>query len=321
MLIWSRTMFAWRSCFRYIALCLPGCFLGVPPLAEQGGTGGDGGSAGASACVPGTFIECYEGPEGTVDNGVCKQGTALCLPAGDTDVCENQSLPSIERCHTEPEPEDEDCNGSTNEHCAAWAAQYGLWSRQSILGLSLTTEGDLLIAGPNTGAIDFGEGNLTPTGGTRSFVARIDPSERRCPGTHCWSALLAGTGSTKASGIAESTQGDVLLVGGFTSQLNLGTATENSMSTPWAMFVARRAKDDGAVAWISWYGAGGDQELLDVAALPAGGSASVGFMENTVNFGGMAGSVSADAAEDAVVVALDSAGIATWAHAYGGPGD
>jgi hypothetical protein len=58
-------------------------------------------------------VPCYDGPEGTENVGLCKGGIQHCdadfQPIGG---CEGQILPQPESCLT---PEDENCNGATNE--------------------------------------------------------------------------------------------------------------------------------------------------------------------------------------------------------------
>jgi hypothetical protein len=64
-------------------------------------------------CTPNAVVPCYEGPAGTEGVGICKAGTKACNDQGTAyGPCTGQVLPSAETCNT---PEDDDCNGMTNE--------------------------------------------------------------------------------------------------------------------------------------------------------------------------------------------------------------
>jgi len=65
-------------------------------------------------CVPGTSDDCYGGPEGTEDVGLCHGGTKTCEASGMAwSACMGQVLPlTQEDCTT---PGDDDCDGTANE--------------------------------------------------------------------------------------------------------------------------------------------------------------------------------------------------------------
>ena len=64
-------------------------------------------------CPPNQMVACYTGPAGTLGVGLCKPGMALCNDQGTaTGACMGDVLPQPETCNT---PEDDNCNGQTNE--------------------------------------------------------------------------------------------------------------------------------------------------------------------------------------------------------------
>ncbi|HZO13471.1 MAG TPA: hypothetical protein VFB62_09430, partial [Polyangiaceae bacterium] len=262
-----------------------------------------------------------EGPEGTQDVGECRTGTAECVADGQLASCESQILPGIELCITEPAL-DEDCNGAANDRCANWAREYGTSGQQGIEAMNVTATGDVLVTGRNNGSIDLGGATLTTSSSNaRAFVARLDTSRMRCPDAHCWSVGFGGTGKSTTNGIVESTAGDALLVGSFTSRLDIGTVQAPSGSSTLSMFVTKLDGDNGVSQWIRHYGTdANDEELIDVAPRPNGGVATAGFTTGTIDFQTPQGSISA-MGEDALVLTLDAAGVAQWAHGYGGAGD
>ena len=61
-------------------------------------------------CTPGERTECYEGPSGTADVGLCKKGYKECVEDGtDWSECREQVLPRAEICG---DGIDQDCDGS-----------------------------------------------------------------------------------------------------------------------------------------------------------------------------------------------------------------
>src|SRR4051812_34207139 len=65
------------------------------------------------ACTPGEGEACYDGPDGTLGVGACTSGMRVCNDQGTGwGPCQGQVLPAPETCDT---PEDDDCNGQTNE--------------------------------------------------------------------------------------------------------------------------------------------------------------------------------------------------------------
>ncbi len=94
----------------------------TPAGSESCGTVGDDDCDGQTnegcVCVPFASTSCYDGPAGTAGVGLCKNGTKTCNAAGTAyGACTNQVVPAAsESCHTVG---DDNCNGQTNEGCAA----------------------------------------------------------------------------------------------------------------------------------------------------------------------------------------------------------
>jgi hypothetical protein len=69
-------------------------------------------SQGGVICVPGSFVNCYSGPAGTIAVGVCRAGQSACNAAGTAfEGCTGQTLPTTEVCDNK----DNDCDGSVDE--------------------------------------------------------------------------------------------------------------------------------------------------------------------------------------------------------------
>jgi hypothetical protein len=73
-------------------------------LLEELNSAGGGTKA---QCRPGIVEACYEGPEGTVGRGICKDGTRKCSDDALWSTCGGQVLPTKELCNKK----DDDCDG------------------------------------------------------------------------------------------------------------------------------------------------------------------------------------------------------------------
>jgi hypothetical protein len=98
------------------------CVGEVDPVAESCSTVGDDNCNGQAnegcVCVPFSTASCYSGAAGTAGVGLCKNGTKTCNAAGTAyGACAGEVVPAAsESCHTVG---DDNCNGQTNEGCAA----------------------------------------------------------------------------------------------------------------------------------------------------------------------------------------------------------
>jgi alpha-tubulin suppressor-like RCC1 family protein len=96
------------------------CIGEVTPAPETCNTPGDDNCNGFAneegdgcVCFPNTVIDCYSGPDGTEGKGICHGGSRICNAQGTAfGDCVGEVLPGVETCDT---PEDDDCNGVTNE--------------------------------------------------------------------------------------------------------------------------------------------------------------------------------------------------------------
>jgi alpha-tubulin suppressor-like RCC1 family protein len=139
-----------QDLLRAVALALLGLVGGAGCIEVKGG-GGSGGSAGSGGtgsggagpastgtgggadCVPGSMVDCYTGPAGTENVGICHGGKKTCNPQGTAyGNCEGQVVPAAENCVT---PADDDCDGLITETgCGAKpiaAGQYHSLARRS----------------------------------------------------------------------------------------------------------------------------------------------------------------------------------------------
>ena len=71
--------------------------------SEQGGPDVD-----FQQCTPGETAECYHGPSGSKERGICKAGISTCASSGYWGPCEGEVLPQPEICYNGI---DENCDG------------------------------------------------------------------------------------------------------------------------------------------------------------------------------------------------------------------
>ncbi len=116
-------------------------------------------------------------------------------------------------------------------------------------------------------------------------------------------AIASVSGETRARAIAATAAGGAIVGGTFTATTSAGTLQQTSAGG----FDAFLAKLDAAgnPVWLSRFGAGSDQTILDVAAGPNGTIAIVGAAGGNFDFG--CGSLSMSGT-DAFVARLDASG-------------
>lgn len=291
---------------RYVLLAVllasPACFLGVPRLIEE--TEPEG-------CQPGDTMVCYEGPEGTQGEGICRAGAGVCNEDGDVDTCEGQVLPRVEVCRSD-DTLDEDCDGEVNDHCALWSASFGANGPDRLVGLT-TFEDSVVISGDYANDIDFGGDPFSHDTSSGGFVARFDED-----GEHLWSVDVGGTNGERASSVA-STSDRVLVGGHFSGTLTIGAEERMSGSASQALFVAALMADDGTEDWVVSFGDSGGAALSSIAVHDDGNVIVAGNYDGAITFGALP-TVTASDGEDAIIFALDPVGEPLWVKSAGGDG-
>ena len=275
-----------------------------------GGTGGIAGSGGTGgmACTPNTSEPCYTGPSGTEEVGSCSAGARTCLEDGSGyGECAGEVLPASETCNT---PEDDDCDGETNEEGAGcpWSKRFGDDAGQFVQSITTDAAGNVLVTGYFEGTLDFGGSPLNyHAGGHDGFVAKLDPA-----GNHLWSKGFGGAGPQSGLGVATDAAGNVVLTGHFEGTVDFGGAGLTSAGGG-DVFVAKLAPD-GNHLWSKRFGEVSDQYGVGVATDAAGNVLVTGNYSGTVDFGG--GPLSAN--YGSFVAKLDPAGNHQWSKSLDG---
>ena len=193
-----------------------------------------------------------------------------------------------------------------------WARQIGSPLDDFIGDMVIDSLGNILITGLFNDALDFGGGNLTPTGPQDTFLAKYEFAT----GAHIWSTHFGGTGFSEGAKLAIDASDNIGLVGEFTLGLDVGGGTMNAVGAMDGFF----AKYDtfGQYKWSRQYG-GTMQELTQTVAFDASGGVVVGGLFH--------GSLTIDGHplvstnQDVFVVKYSATGVNKWVRSTSGTGN
>jgi hypothetical protein len=159
---------------------------------------------------------------------------------------------------------------------AAWGDSFGSAGEQFIRRVQIGVDGEVVVAGGGAGLIELDKTH-TSTGGLDVFVARFSSS-----GSPLFSGIYGSASEEFASGLAVSQNGNMVLVGGFGSQLDFGGG---SLTTAGGqdVFIAKLNRD-GQHLWSHRHGLEGDQSATDVV-INQGRVVVVGDFAGIVDFG------------------------------------
>jgi hypothetical protein len=162
----------------------------------------------------------------------------------------------------------------------------------------------VVVAGTTEGSIDLG---CAPVEGP-GFVAKLDAT------LGCvWHHRLQATKLHFYPSVAASTDGKVVVTGGFEGTASFGGASIASAGLGDAFVV--KLDPDGNHVWTKRFGHGAEQRGHRVALDAKGHVVLAGLFAGTVDFGG--GPLESAGATDAFVVKLDANGNHVWSRRFG----
>lgn len=196
-------------------------------------------------CEPGASEDCYSGPEGTRDVGVCKAGVRTCAADGSGfGPCVGEVTPSPEDCST---PADDNCLGDVPECGAAlWVEQFGGPLENETSSLAVGPDDGIAITGRFYGALDFGGGTLVSAGLYDGYLARFDGD-----GHHLWSRRFGSADQEYGRDVAFDAAGGVVLSANINGAVDLGGGT--LASTDGQDIAVARYDAGGAHEWSALY--------------------------------------------------------------------
>ena len=167
-----------------------------------------------------------------------------------------------------------------------WVKTYGSTSNLADRGLDIDIDSssNVYITGYFQGTVDFGNGDITASGGSDIFVLKLDSS-----GTFQWVYTAGGAGNDNGKGIAVDTDGNILLTGIFSQTVDFGggnvTSETDSTEKDFDFFVLK-LNSAGAYQWV--YTAGSnryDSEGLSIDTDSNNNSYITGYVGGDVDFG------------------------------------
>ncbi len=212
-------------------------------------------------------MECYDGPPATLNVGVCKSGTHVCLEDGTlAEPCEGQILPGVE-CGINV---DEDCDGHSVAHM--WSQKVGGFDVERILGSAVLADGSAVFTGYSWSQVNVGGQVLDPG----AFVFAMDGL-----GAVLWAKSFGELKGAVGISVAVDPQGDVILTGFTKAPIDFGGGV---LSPPQQVdVIAKLSGANGEHLWSRFIGGGLDLTVDSIAAVDGSGSSVVaGQYEGTL---------------------------------------
>lgn len=161
----------------------------------------------------------------------------------------------------------------------AWIDAQGMWTRARRAtatgtfvpyGVAAQDDGGVIVVGSFQGEATFGEHVVTSTGGSRLFVARIDPT-----GDWDWVTASQGSGSHDARGVVSLPDGGAIVIAELSAgPVSLGTIDVDVVGST---DIAVAALDtNGAWRWVTTAGVAGRTASIAALARLADGSIAIG---------------------------------------------
>ena len=196
-----------------------------------------------------------------------------------------------------------------------WVQTYGSTSNLADRGLDIDIDSssNVYITGYFQGTVDFGNGDITASGGSDIFVLKLNSS-----GAFQWVYTAGGTGNDNGKGIAVDTDGNILLTGIFSQTVDFGGGTVSSEGE--FDFFVLKLNSAGAYQWVYTAGSNNDDEGLSIDTDSNNNSYITGYVESVVDFGvthNFYGNSEIGPSADIFVLKLNSEGVPQWANRYG----
>lgn len=264
-------------------------------------------------CEPGLREDCYSGPEGTADVGVCLHGTHTCQTSGmGWSACAGEALPRGEDCSTPAI--DEDCDGSAPACSEAWALAFGDELTQTTRGVAFDGQGNVYALGDFAGVVGYGGEPLVATPSKSDLVV----SKHDGNGNPLWS-LRAGDSSFQYSAkLIVDGAGDLILLARIYGSVDFGGGPRASAGAGDLLVV--KLDGEGQHVWSRVFGSKDPERAERIVVDAQDDVFLTGAFTSTIDFGG--GTLTTAGMRDAFVVKLDGeTGEHVYSRRIGGPGD
>ncbi len=197
-----------------------------------------------------------------------------------------------------------------------WVRQIGGPNEDNGNAIACDPFGNVYFTGRFSGTVIFGTFTLTSTGGSDSFIAKLDPLS----GTVLWAKKTGGTGNDGGLSITSDALGNIYTSGYFQGIATFGTFTLSPVGTNYNIFLARTDGTSGNVVWAKGYGSAGYSFGTSVSCGIGGDVFMTGYFESDVAFETY--TLSSVKYQDIFVSKhYGSTGSVAWAYSAGGEGN
>jgi peptidoglycan hydrolase-like protein with peptidoglycan-binding domain len=180
-----------------------------------------------------------------------------------------------------------------------WVNIFGGTSTDVGQGIAVDSSGNSYITGSFQGTVDFGSGDITPSGFDDIFVLKVNPS-----GTFQWVSTFGGTSNDVGEDIAVDSSGNSYITGWFRETVDFGAG--NVTSAGGADIFVLKLNSSGTFQWVNTYGGTSGDVGEGITVDSSGNSYITGWFRETVDFG--AGNVTSAGGADIIVLKLNSSG-------------
>jgi hypothetical protein len=192
-----------------------------------------------------------------------------------------------------------------------WAQKYGDAAEQSINGIAVDAQGDVVVTGQYQGKISFpGKGTVTSAGMDDIFVAKMKGDGSAAVYLNTYGNTVTNVGS----GVGVDAQGNAYVTGWFSGNLNFINFALAAVDQLEA-FLIKISPDGQNVLWAKGFTGLDNQFGYQVAVTPTGNVAFAGSFQGSINFGG--GALQSGGGHDIVVARFDSFGSHLWSKRAG----
>lgn len=186
--------------------------------------------------------------------------------------------------------------------------QLGSGGYETTTAGAVDAQGRIYVTGQFNGTVNMGTGPLPATGLVDCYVVRLSTT---LAADKAW--RFGGDKACYARALAIDPNGDVLVAGGFSGNIKIGTSTLTSAGLSDA-FIARFASD-GSYVSSARFGGLGDDEARTISIAANGDTLLAGSFEKTIDFGGPI--MTSAGAEDVFVVRQSPTGGHRWSRRFG----
>jgi hypothetical protein len=173
-------------------------------------------------------------------------------------------------------------------------------------------EGNVLVVGNSYGSVDTEKKSWPHAGGMDSFVLKYSPD-----GTLLWAEPVTGPADEQGRGIASDAQGNVLIAGEFTADIQIGNKHLTATGRERDVFIAKFSSA-GQILWAKRFGETGEDYARGIGSDFDGNIYVTGVFSGEVSFGHERLTAGGD--ENLFLSKLSPDGDVIWARGITGSG-